>query len=65
MKVSSPCIGICKLNPNNLCIGCYRTSTEIANWNSLSDEHKYEIKQKAKIRRMQDNGEQPKLSDLK
>jgi hypothetical protein len=26
---TSPCIGICKLNVNNICVGCNRTITEI------------------------------------
>jgi predicted Fe-S protein YdhL (DUF1289 family) len=25
----SPCIGVCKLNPDNVCVGCGRTIDEI------------------------------------
>jgi len=31
-NVSSPCINQCKLNSASVCLGCGRTSSEIANW---------------------------------
>jgi predicted Fe-S protein YdhL (DUF1289 family) len=31
-EVLSPCIGVCTLAPNGLCIGCLRTSEEIGLW---------------------------------
>jgi len=30
--VLSPCIGICTVNPEGLCEGCFRTLQEIGNW---------------------------------
>jgi predicted Fe-S protein YdhL (DUF1289 family) len=39
--VSSPCIDVCKMNPQTqLCEGCFRTLDEIAAWTSLSDGEK-------------------------
>jgi len=41
--VNSPCINICKLDENKICIGCYRTLDEIANWTKYTDEEKQNI----------------------
>jgi predicted Fe-S protein YdhL (DUF1289 family) len=35
-EVPSPCIGVCTLAPNGMCIGCLRTSEEIGMWLSYS-----------------------------
>jgi predicted Fe-S protein YdhL (DUF1289 family) len=40
MNVSSPCTQICKLDNRNICIGCYRTSSEIARWMQMTDKEK-------------------------
>jgi len=34
--VLSPCIGVCTLAPNGICIGCLRTSEEIGQWLSYT-----------------------------
>ncbi|MEO5566773.1 MAG: DUF1289 domain-containing protein [Luteimonas sp.] len=36
-SVLSPCIGICNLDPSGLCVGCRRTSAEIAAWTLMDD----------------------------
>ncbi len=41
--VKSPCIEVCSLNHEDVCIGCYRTANEIIEWVSASDERKREI----------------------
>ncbi len=41
--VKSPCIEVCSLNHEDVCIGCYRTANEIIEWFSASDERKREI----------------------
>jgi predicted Fe-S protein YdhL (DUF1289 family) len=41
--VNSPCINICKLDENKICIGCYRTLDEIANWTKYTDKEKQNI----------------------
>jgi hypothetical protein len=34
----SPCVKICTIDPSSaLCLGCYRTLPEIAQWGSLGD----------------------------
>jgi len=41
--VISPCINICKLDENKICIGCYRTLDEIANWTKYTDVQKQAV----------------------
>ena len=41
--VKSPCIEVCSLNNEDVCIGCYRTANEIIEWFSASNERKREI----------------------
>ncbi|HVU81024.1 MAG TPA: DUF1289 domain-containing protein, partial [Rhodanobacteraceae bacterium] len=32
----SPCIGVCRMDADGLCIGCRRTLAEIARWGTMS-----------------------------
>jgi predicted Fe-S protein YdhL (DUF1289 family) len=41
--VPSPCINICRLDPQGLCVGCRRTLGEIAEWSAASDTRRLEI----------------------
>ena len=41
-RVVSPCIKICTLQ-NDFCIGCGRTTQEIAEWTKASDKKKRDI----------------------
>ncbi|HPO24425.1 MAG TPA: DUF1289 domain-containing protein [Arenimonas sp.] len=41
--IQSPCIGICMLDEQGLCEGCYRTSHEIASWSLYNDEQRAHI----------------------
>jgi uncharacterized protein len=34
--VTSPCIGICQLGDDGLCVGCLRSSDEIGRWLGMS-----------------------------
>ena len=43
-KAPSPCISICKMNPQTgLCEGCFRTIEEIAQWSSATEEMKRQV----------------------
>ena len=42
-SVKSPCIEVCSLNHEDVCIGCYRTANEIIEWFSAPNERKREI----------------------
>ena len=41
--VPSPCIGICRLDAQELCVGCRRTIDEIAEWSRASAARRDEI----------------------
>lgn len=34
--IASPCIGVCTLDAEDVCVGCFRTREEIAAWLSYS-----------------------------
>jgi|LakMenEpi03Aug12_release.lakeMendotaPanAssembly.Ray.scaffolds.fasta_scaffold3540425_2 predicted Fe-S protein YdhL (DUF1289 family) len=50
MTVESPCIGLCKLDENHVCIGCYRTDNEIGRWMYATDQEKLHILEDTKKR---------------
>jgi predicted Fe-S protein YdhL (DUF1289 family) len=39
----SPCTGICRLDPANVCVGCGRLLDEIVEWPSASEPRKEQI----------------------
>jgi predicted Fe-S protein YdhL (DUF1289 family) len=41
--VPSPCVNICRLDAQGLCIGCRRTLGEIAEWSAAADARRLEI----------------------
>jgi predicted Fe-S protein YdhL (DUF1289 family) len=41
--VPSPCINICRLDSQGLCVGCRRTLNEIAEWSAASEARRLEI----------------------
>ena len=43
MTVESPCIQVCTLDGNGICLGCYRTADEIRDWISSNDEERERI----------------------
>ncbi|MET0378438.1 MAG: DUF1289 domain-containing protein [Spongiibacteraceae bacterium] len=48
--VKSPCISVCALNDDGICIGCWRSVDEIAAWSELDNEHKREVVRSAQQR---------------
>ncbi len=56
-NVQSPCIENCTLNDEKICIGCFRTLGEIAQWQQMDDKMRRDVLLKAESRR--------KESDLK
>jgi uncharacterized protein len=48
--VPSPCVDICRLNAQGLCIGCRRTLGEISEWPHASDARRLEILRELKLR---------------
>ena len=43
--VSSPCVYICALDDNDICMGCYRSAEEITQWSRYSDAEKRAVLQ--------------------
>lgn len=43
MSIGSPCVGICSLDDEDVCIGCQRTGEEITNWGCMSIEEKKQV----------------------
>ncbi|PIE41112.1 MAG: DUF1289 domain-containing protein [Gammaproteobacteria bacterium] len=41
--VYSPCISICALDENDICIGCFRSAKEIGDWGKVDNHGKREI----------------------
>lgn len=48
---NSPCISVCKLNKDFVCIGCFRTTYEVAEWPTAFDERRIEILKNCKERK--------------
>ena len=44
--VPSPCVSICALDDNNVCLGCYRSGEEISRWGEMSNEEKRAVMDK-------------------
>lgn len=38
--VASPCVGVCSLDEQDLCIGCQRTGQEITLWGRMTDDQR-------------------------
>ncbi|WP_293751424.1 DUF1289 domain-containing protein [uncultured Paraglaciecola sp.] len=49
-EVSSPCVSICALNENDVCVGCYRTGDEVTRWWGMSNTQKLATIELAKER---------------
>lgn len=41
--VPSPCIGVCSIDRDGLCLGCRRSSDEIARWSRISNDERLRI----------------------
>ncbi|WP_439107767.1 DUF1289 domain-containing protein [Congregibacter sp.] len=52
---ASPCVSVCALDENDICMGCYRSAEEITDWFVANPSEKLEMLKKAKERREADN----------
>ncbi len=48
--VKSPCRLVCRLNESGMCVGCFRLLDEIANWETMSNEERFDVLRKAHLR---------------
>lgn len=54
-RVSSPCISICALNKDDVCVGCYRTADEIRDWVMMADDERIKVIDKSMQRAQASN----------
>lgn len=48
--VRSPCISVCALNADDICMGCYRSAHEITEWSRFDNEQKQAVLAETKER---------------
>ncbi|UST79609.1 DUF1289 domain-containing protein [Pseudomonas siliginis] len=51
--VPSPCIGVCRLDEQKVCLGCARHVEDIREWRSADDQRRRVICQQATARKSQ------------
>ncbi|MAR58842.1 MAG: DUF1289 domain-containing protein [Porticoccaceae bacterium] len=49
-KTLSPCISICTLNEDSICLGCFRSMDEILDWQFMEVDQKKSVLVKCKSR---------------
>lgn len=58
----SPCVGLCRLNAEKICIGCFRTIDEISRWGLLSSDEQRRILRQIALRQPAANASQESSS---
>lgn len=41
--VASPCVSLCALDEDDLCVGCQRSADEIRRWGLMDDDQRREV----------------------
>lgn len=49
-EVRSPCISVCVLDDEDICMGCYRSAAEITDWVMMSNDEKREVLRRSRER---------------
>ncbi|EMK3755221.1 DUF1289 domain-containing protein [Providencia rettgeri] len=62
--IPSPCRGICQVNEQGYCRGCYRTRDERFNWLKFSDPEKRNIIRLCRQRYLRSQSKQATAKDL-
>lgn len=42
-RVRSPCVSICALDSDDICVGCQRSGDEITRWSQMSNDERREV----------------------
>lgn len=50
LPIPSPCIGVCRLDEDAVCMGCFRSSEEITYWRLFSDEERKAVMERINSR---------------
>lgn len=53
--VISPCVGVCALDADDMCIGCYRTGEEITYWGRYTQAEKRQVMERVGQREQADS----------
>ena len=48
--IPSPCVSICALDDDDICVGCHRSGEEITHWGSMNLAQKSEVMEKVRQR---------------
>lgn len=48
--IASPCINVCLLDNNDICVGCHRSADEITQWMVCDDAGKKDILKRCRER---------------
>ena len=43
MNVPSPCVNLCRVDQEGLCLGCFRSLDEIARWSRMAESEKSSV----------------------
>lgn len=49
--ISSPCVSLCTLDSQDICVGCFRHIDEITGWHSADNQRRQEILNNCENRR--------------
>ncbi|MGY0218803.1 DUF1289 domain-containing protein [Endozoicomonadaceae bacterium StTr2] len=55
LNVPSPCVAICALDEQDICIGCQRTAQEITRWSQMESAEKEAVLQACQQRARENN----------
>ena len=50
-EIRSPCISVCVLDDNDICMGCFRSAEEVTDWFMAGEEEKRAIMERVATRR--------------
>ena len=48
--VPSPCVSVCALDEDDVCVGCYRTGMEISQWGRLNPDQQRLVVTRCQLR---------------
>lgn len=49
-SVASPCVHVCALDDDDICIGCQRSAAEITAWSRMDDGERREVLMRCQAR---------------
>lgn len=52
---ASPCVSICLLDGEDICVGCYRSAQEITDWFAATPAEKREVLRRSRERELAAN----------